>query len=112
MKMKMCKLALVLWLLFLSLAMSHFNVSKLNINGAREASKRSLLYELMNVKEIDAMFVQETLSDTRNESDWKREWGGEVVLSHSNSTSGGWLFFSQKALPQHPLRWRRWWRAD
>lgn len=99
MKMKMCKLALVLWLLFLSLAMSHFNVSKLNINGAREASKRSLLYELMNVKEIDAMFVQETLSDTRNESDWKREWGGRWCSATVTAPAGAGSSFLKKLCP-------------
>lgn len=98
--MKMFKSVLVLWLLSLSLVMSHFNVSSLNINGAREASKRSLLYELMKLKEIDVMFVQETHSDTRNEWDWRREWGGEVVLSHRSSTSGGVaLLFSQGFAP-------------
>ena len=28
------------------------------------------------------MLVQETHSDTLNETDWRREWDGEVVLSH------------------------------
>ena len=51
--MKMCQSVLVLWLLFLSITMSLFNVSTLNMNGARETSKRSLLYKLVNLKKID-----------------------------------------------------------
>ena len=62
--MKMCQSVLVLWLLFLSITMSLFNVSMLNMNGARETSKRSLLYKLVNLKKIDVMFLQEMHSDT------------------------------------------------
>ena len=76
MKMNEVTAVLVCWLSFLSL-MSHFNISTININGARDAGKRSLLYEMMNIKKVDVMFVQETHSDILNESDWKKEWGGE-----------------------------------
>ncbi len=31
-------------------------------------------------KHIDVMYVQETHSDCINESDWKKEWEGEVVV--------------------------------
>lgn len=46
------------------------------------------------------MFVQETHSDSFNESDWKREWGGEVVLTHKSTTSGGvGILFSKNFSP-------------
>ena len=35
------------------------------------------------------VFVQETHSEVKNESDWQREWPGEVILSHKLSNSGG-----------------------
>ena len=54
--------------------MSLFNISTININGARDAEKRSLMFEMMNVK-VEVMFVQETNSDASNESDWRTEWG-------------------------------------
>lgn len=40
--------------------MSQFSFSSLNLNGARDAVKRALLYELMKAKGTDVMFVQET----------------------------------------------------
>ena len=55
--------------------MSLFNISTININGARDAEKRSLMFEMMNVKKVEVMFVQETHSDASNESDWRTEWG-------------------------------------
>ncbi len=70
-----CRSALLSCLLLISLAMSQFNISMLNGNGARDAVKRSLLYELMRLKGTAVMFVQETHSDSLNETDWKRESG-------------------------------------
>ena len=35
------------------------------------------------------VFVQESHSDTENESEWKKEWPGEVILSHKLCNSGG-----------------------
>ena len=50
----------------------------------------------MNLKEIDAMYVQEMHSDTRNESDWKIEWGER---GGAQPPAGAWLFFSLKLCP-------------
>ena len=84
----------------LSLVMGIFNISTLNLNGARDAVKRSMLYELMKVKRSDIMFVQETHSDSSNETEWKREWEGEVVLSHKSTSSGGvGILFSKSFTP-------------
>ena len=49
---------------------------------------------------MDVVFVQETHSDCVNEGDWKREWPGEVFLSHkrSNSAGVGILFYRAFAL--------------
>ena len=92
--------ALCLCFLLISLAMGHFNISTLNLNGARDVTKRSLLYELMKVKRTEVMFVQETHSDCINECNWKREWEGEVVLSHKSSSSGGvGILFSKSFTP-------------
>lgn len=68
--------------LLTSADMSDFRVSTLNINGARDMRKRASLFELIKLKIINVMLVQETHSDTLDETDWRREWDGEVVLSH------------------------------
>ena len=71
------------------LLMNEFRVATLNLNGAREMRKRAMLYEFVRLKKIDVLLIQETHSDKRNETDWKTEWEGEIVLSSLNSMSGG-----------------------
>lgn len=52
------------------------------------------------MKGIDVLFLQETHSDSTNEADWRREWGGEVLLSHNTNLSGGVGFlFSRSFTP-------------
>lgn len=54
----------------------------------------------LSKKNIHVMYVQETHSDCFNESDWKKEWEGEVVFAHMSSTRGGVaILFAKKALP-------------
>ena len=80
--------------------MSEFRVSTLNINGARNVKKRACLFELVKLKNINVMFIQETHSDTLNETDWRTEWEGEVILSHlSNSSGGVAILFSRDFAP-------------
>jgi len=76
--------------------MSTLRLGTLNINGARESGKRTMLYELIRQKKYDVMMVQETHSDVKNEREWKMEWDGEVILSHKNSSSGGVAVLFQK----------------
>ncbi len=80
--------------------MSAVRVGSLNINGARDIQKRMLVFELIKQKNIDVMYVQETHSDCINATDWKREWEGEVLLTHmSSNRGGGALLFSKSFLP-------------
>lgn len=77
----------VLTIFFFS--MGDLKIGSLNINGAKSEVKRASLFKLMGIKNLDVIFVQETHSDAKNESEWKREWPGEVILSHKLSNSGG-----------------------
>ena len=74
---------------FLFISMCDFKIASLNLNGAGDIKKRMELYELMKLKCIDVMFVQETHSTVSNEAAWRSEWGGEVMLSSLSSVSGG-----------------------
>ena len=51
--------------------------------------KRSLIFQQIKLKRTEVFFLQETYSDSKNENEWKREWEGQVVLSHLSTTSGG-----------------------
>ena len=92
---------LLTWVVFsLYLMSSQFRVATLNVNGARDMRKRALLYELVKMKGIDVMMIQETHSDAGNEADWKAEWEGEVCLSSLTSVSGGVaILFSRSFVP-------------
>ena len=80
------------------LSMCDFNISTLNLNGARSDFKQATLFKLMETKQIDVMFVQDTDSTTDN--DQKGAFKGEVVLSHRSSLSGGvGILFAQSFLP-------------
>ena len=78
---------LQLYLLFY--LMEHFKVGTLNVNGAREAKKRAMIYEVVKDKRMDVLFLQETHSDSLNSTDWSREWEGKVLLSHGSAASAG-----------------------
>ncbi len=87
-------------LLNLNKTMSQLKIGTLNLNGARDVRKRMMLYEYINQKSVDVMFIQETHSDQRNEVDWKREWEGQLFLSHKSSVSGGVaILFSKNMTP-------------
>ncbi len=80
--------------------MSNFKISSLNVNGARDVNKRAQVYELMKLKNIDVMFLQETHSTKENEVEWMKEWEGKIVLSHKTALSAGVaVLFSKTCLP-------------
>lgn len=72
------------------------NIGTININRARSATKRASLVKLFELKKL---YVQETHSDNRNERDWRREWPGQVFLSHRLSSSGVGIVFSRRFCP-------------
>ena len=72
-------------------------MGSLNANGAREERKRAFIFQTAKTKHVDVLFLQETHSDVFNETDWKGEWEGEVILSHNTSLSGGVGFLLSKS---------------
>ena len=81
----------------ISFKMDVLKIGSINVNGAREGKKRASIYETAKIKQVDVLFLQETHSDEGNEADWRREWEGEVILSHNTSLSGGVGFLLSKA---------------
>ena len=75
--------------------MSHFKRSTLNVNVARDVRKRACIFETLKLKKMNVKMLQEAHSD--NETDWRREFDGQVFLSHFKSTSAGvaLLFFKR-----------------
>ena len=91
---------IVVFLSSFSLYKCDFKIGTLNLNGARDDSKRAAFFKLMELKKIDIMLLQETHSTVDNESEWRRGCNGEVILSHKSSCSGGvGIVFSRSFLP-------------
>jgi exonuclease III len=92
----------ILFYCFITLAvlMASFRISSLNLNGARDAKKRALFFELVKLKGIDISFLQETHTTADIEVEWKREWDGNIVFSHnSNLSAGVAILFAKNFLP-------------
>ena len=80
--------------------MSEIRIASLNMNGARDRSKRAQLFELAKQKRFDVALLQETHSDAGNAADWAVEWDGLSLLSHNTSISGGVaILFSKSFTP-------------
>ncbi len=75
--------------LFIYFQMSDIRIASLNVNGARDRIKRTVIYETMNHKQIDIFLLQETHSDVTNAFEWEKEFKGLPFLSHKSSLSGG-----------------------
>ncbi len=52
--------------------MCEVKLVSLNINGAREDVKRAALFNLVKVRKLNVVFLQETQSTVENEADWKK----------------------------------------
>lgn len=73
---------------FVCVFMCDFKCGSLNLNGARDRTKRAALFQLIQMKKLD-------LKD-----EWSREWSGQVVLNNGSSCSAGMgLLFSKSFLP-------------
>lgn len=77
--------------------MCDFNISILNLNGARTDFKRATLFKCVDIKHID---IVETHSCPKKESDWRRAFNGELILSHRSSLSRVvGILFARRCLP-------------
>lgn len=77
--------------------MGLMRIGSLNINGARDQTRRAVLAEYMKIRNIDIVMLQETHSDKSNEIEWGLWWEGKYALSHgSNLSAGVAILFSNK----------------
>lgn len=69
--------------------MEVLRVGSLNINGGRDGCKRALVFETIEQKKLNVIFLQETHSDIANELEWGLWWKGQYILSHKTNVSAG-----------------------
>lgn len=87
-------------LCFHTFQMDDIRIASLNVNGARECVKRTLIHNTMNQKQLDVLLLQETHSDTANVDEWMKEFKGLSFFSHKSSLSGGVaILFSKRFTP-------------
>lgn len=60
-----------------------------NVNGCRDFNKRAQLFDFLNSKHSNVILLQETHSDSSNQSHWQSEWRGDCILSHGSNFSAG-----------------------
>lgn len=78
-------------------SMENLKVGSLNMNGGRARERQTAVVELMRLKRIDVLFLQETHSTADNEADWSGVCPGAVFLSHGTHVSAGVsMLFSQR----------------
>ena len=61
----------------------------LNVEGISNFQKRKTIYTSCRKKNADFSFLQETHSKEEIETQWKNEWGAEIIMSHGSSNSRG-----------------------
>lgn len=69
--------------------MTFINIGSFNINGCRQIAKRSSLFNYLQMKKADVILLQETHSDSQNQTQWMCDWKGNIVMSHGTNLSPG-----------------------
>ncbi|MBN3285380.1 YTX2 protein, partial [Polyodon spathula] len=69
--------------------MEQIQIATFNVNGCRSVDKRARLFHFITQKRVNVMFLQETHTDSMNESEWLSEWKGRGVFSHGSNVSAG-----------------------
>ena len=64
-------------------------IISLNVRGIRNSIKRSSIFTYLKDQNATFYFLQETYSESCDESFWKNEWGGEIFFSHGTHHSKG-----------------------
>ena len=67
----------------------------LNRRGISNYRKRRTIFTCCRKQKADVIFLQETHSTEKNETQWKREWGGPFYCSHGASNARGVAILNQ-----------------
>ena len=64
-------------------------IVSLNVRGIRDQVKRRSIFSYLKDQKASFYFLQETFSETSDETIWKKEWGGNIIFSHGSRQSRG-----------------------
>ena len=57
-------------------------IASINCNGLRDNTKINIVFEYLERKKITIALLQKTHSENKDESLWKKQWGGNIIFSH------------------------------
>ena len=66
-----------------------FKLVSLNVKGISNFKKRRTMFTWCRKRKADIIFLQETHSTIKTDSQWKNEWGAEIITCHGSSNSRG-----------------------
>ena len=69
--------------------METLDIFSFNVRGLRQSKKRHATFRFLKSRHKGVVFLQETHSVLADESEWKKDWGGEIFFSHGSSNSRG-----------------------
>ena len=70
----------------------------LNVRGISNFLKRRMIFTWCRKQKTDFFFLQETHSKSDTETQWKNEWGGEIILLHGSPNSCGVAILLKKGV--------------
>ena len=59
------------------------------MRGLGNFRKRRAIYTWCRKQKADLIFLQETHSTKNSESQWKKEWGSQIIFSHGSAIARG-----------------------
>ena len=69
---------------------TRIKIGTLNVNGLKCKAKRDRIFELLKLKELDFVYIQESHCTSNNERlTWEREWGSKIFCSFGSARSKG-----------------------
>ena len=66
-----------------------FKLVSLNVKGMSNFQKRRTMFTWCRKRKAGIIFLQETHSTVITETQWKNEWGAEIITSHGSSNARG-----------------------
>ena len=66
-----------------------FKLVSLNVKGISNFKKRRTMFTWCRKRKADIIFLQETHSTIKTDTQWKNEWGAEIITCHGSSNSRG-----------------------
>ena len=70
----------------------------LNVRGLGNFRKHRAIYTWCRKQKADLIFLQETHSTKTTESQWKKEWGSQILFSHASANARGVAVLIRKGL--------------